>query len=83
MTIEISRPEVEEMIRQRLERGGFMDAEDVVLQALRASEPPSGEQYATGEEKARAFVEWATGHRHTPPLPDEAVSRASMYPDRW
>jgi len=37
----------------------------------------------SGEEKARAFVQWAKGHRDTPPLSDEAISRASMYPDRW
>jgi hypothetical protein len=36
----------------------------------------------SGEEKARAFAQWAKSHRHTPPLSDEAVSRASMYPDR-
>jgi len=37
----------------------------------------------SGEEKARAFVQWAKSHRETPPLSDEAISRASMYPDRW
>lgn len=37
----------------------------------------------TGEEKARAFVQWAKSHRDTPPLSDEAISRASLYPDRW
>jgi len=37
----------------------------------------------SGEEKARAFVHWARSHRDTPPLSDEAISRASMYPDRW
>ena len=36
----------------------------------------------SGEEKARAFVQWAKSHRHTPSLSDEAISRASMYPDR-
>ena len=36
-----------------------------------------------GEEKARAFVQWAKSHRDTPPLSDESISRASMYPDRW
>lgn len=36
----------------------------------------------TGEEKARTFVEWAKSHRYTPPLSDEAISRASLYPDR-
>ena len=41
------------------------------------------EAFGSGEEKARAFVRWAEGHRYTPPLSDEAISRASMYPDRW
>jgi hypothetical protein len=36
-----------------------------------------------GEEKARAFVQWAKSHRDTPPLSDEATSRASLNPDRW
>ena len=40
MTIEITRPEVEALIQQRLKSGAFMDAEDVILQALRSSEPP-------------------------------------------
>ena len=36
-----------------------------------------------GEDRARAFVQWAKGHRDTTPLSDAAISRASMYPDRW
>ncbi|HWD98164.1 MAG TPA: hypothetical protein VG345_03980 [Bryobacteraceae bacterium] len=38
MTIQITRPEVEALINQRLKTGAFKDAEDVVLQALKASE---------------------------------------------
>jgi len=37
MTIQISKPEVEALINQRLLTGGFKDAEDVVLQALQSS----------------------------------------------
>jgi hypothetical protein len=37
MTIQITRPEVEALINQRLQGGGFKDAEDVILQALQAS----------------------------------------------
>jgi hypothetical protein len=40
MTIQITRPEVEELIKQRLESGTFKDAEDVILQALQSSPPP-------------------------------------------
>jgi hypothetical protein len=39
MTIEITRPEVEELINQRLQSGAFRDVEDVILQALQSSPP--------------------------------------------
>jgi hypothetical protein len=46
MTIQITKPEVEALINQRLRAGGFKDAEDVILQALQASgsQPPEFEQ---------------------------------------
>ena len=37
MTIQITRPEVEAIIKQRLESGAFRDAEDMIFQALRAA----------------------------------------------
>jgi hypothetical protein len=37
MTIEITRPEIELLIQQRLQTGAFMDAEDVILRALQSS----------------------------------------------
>jgi hypothetical protein len=39
MTIQITRPEVEALINERLQSGAFRDAEDVILQALRSSPP--------------------------------------------
>jgi hypothetical protein len=39
MTIQITNPEVEEMINKRLQSGVFKDAEDVILQALQSSSP--------------------------------------------
>ena len=42
MTIQITQPEVEAIIRQRLETGSFRDAEDVILQALRLSPNVTG-----------------------------------------
>lgn len=41
MTIEITKPELEALIRERLQSGAFRDAEDVILQALRSSESES------------------------------------------
>ena len=39
MTIEITKPEIEALIQQRLQSGVFSSAEDVILHALRSSEP--------------------------------------------
>ncbi len=46
MTIEITQPDLEAIIEQRLNTGAFKDAEDVILQALR-SVPISPQQAAT------------------------------------
>jgi hypothetical protein len=43
MTIQITKPEVEALINQRLKSGVFKDAEDVILQALQSSPPPAVE----------------------------------------
>lgn len=48
-------------------------------EALRQAAKPD----VTGEERVKAFLEWADSFPDTPPLSDEALSRASMYPDRW
>ena len=53
MTIEITRPEVEAMIKERLESGWFKDAEDMILQALERMPLPQ-RQY-TLEERAAAI----------------------------
>lgn len=42
MTIQITQPEVEAIIQQRLETGSFKDAEDVILHALRSSPNAAG-----------------------------------------
>ena len=41
MTIQITKPEVEALINQRLQSGVFKDAEDVILKALQSSPPTS------------------------------------------
>lgn len=40
MTIEIHRPELEALIRERMKTGAFQSVEDVLIQALEASSPP-------------------------------------------
>jgi len=51
MTIEITKPEVEALIEQRLRSGAFSSAEDVILHALRSSEP----RQRTGAELVAAM----------------------------
>jgi Arc/MetJ-type ribon-helix-helix transcriptional regulator len=52
VTIQITRPELEALIKRRLETGVFKDAEDVILQALRSSE---NEERRTREERGEAI----------------------------
>jgi len=49
MTIRITKPEVEALINERLQNGGYRDAEDVILQALQSSpsKPPAARQTKT------------------------------------
>ena len=53
MTIQITRPEIEALIKERLQSGQFKDAEDVILQALRSS----GTATAEFEEQRRDAIE--------------------------
>jgi hypothetical protein len=85
MHLEIHKPELEQRVRLQIQSGQFGDVDELLTKALDALEqatatpsPPK----TTGEEKARAFVHWAQSHRYTPPLSDEAISRASLYPGR-
>ena len=44
MTIQITKPEVEALINQRLQSGAYKNAEDVILQALQSCPPPATEK---------------------------------------
>jgi hypothetical protein len=41
VTIHIHTPELEALIQQRLQNGAFHDVEEVLLHALKTSEPPA------------------------------------------
>ena len=74
-------PEVEKgLLARARERGLTLDAylDDLVQREVGVA---SG-SHRSGNEKAQEFVAWAKSHRPTKPLSDEAISRATMYPDR-
>jgi hypothetical protein len=90
LTIEVSGELEAALKAQASEQGLSADriARRVLAQALTPdAESNDGNLSETAktasEEKARAFVQWAKSHRDTPPLSDDAVSRASLYPDSW
>ena len=62
MTIQITRPEVERLINQRLQTGSFRDAEDVILQALQSFETET----QSSDEKRREAIDrlMAFGRKH-------------------
>ena len=58
MTIQITRPELEALIKKHLETGQFEDAEDVILRALRSSASEIAwidERRAEAIERLRTF----------------------------
>ena len=57
MTIQITKPEVEQLINQRLQTGGFKDAEDVVFQALQSSSPNAASTPRTEAAEAKNMFE--------------------------
>jgi hypothetical protein len=89
LTIEVSG-ELEAALKAQAHEQG-LTADRVARRVLARALTPGMEREeaglsaagTSGKEKARAFAEWAKSHRDTPPLSDEAISRASMYPDRW
>jgi hypothetical protein len=57
MTIQITKPEVEALINQRLQSGGFENAEDVVWQALQSSPPDAAATPPKNARPAKNMVE--------------------------
>ena len=52
MTIEIQRPELEALIRERMNSGAFQNVEDVIMYALKASAAAEASAAATPRRPA-------------------------------
>ena len=53
-----------------------IQGERVILQP---EKPKPFWETTTPEERAQAFIEWASSHKSGPGLPDEALRRENMY----
>jgi hypothetical protein len=62
MTIQITRPEVEALIKTRLRSGKFKDAEDVILQALQSSGPEPPQPDARRDEAIECLRTFGKTH---------------------
>ena len=91
MTIDI-KPETERVVREELRDGHFQSVDELILSGVQAWRERNLRPAENGtdtaapsaaRDRARAFVEWAKSHPVTPPLPDAAISRANLNPDRW
>jgi Arc/MetJ-type ribon-helix-helix transcriptional regulator len=86
MNIDVT-PETERIVREELSQGHFHSVDELIIEGVRAWHERSAKtalrNSGTGAEKAQAFIAWAKAHAETPPLSDEAISRASLNPDRW
>lgn len=80
MSIDVS-PEIERGLTVLASQHGL--SVNDYLRSLLAREEKSLSSQASGEDKAAAFIAWADSFPDTPLLSDDAISRDSMYPDRW
>lgn len=55
MTIEIQRPELEALIRERMKSGAFRNVEDALMQALKAAPAPDEKHAGRSYEKSSAM----------------------------
>jgi hypothetical protein len=75
-------PDVEKSLAAQAQARGISLGDYLQEIAVREAARLPTKAGSTGEERAKAFLEWVESFPDTPPLSDEAISRASMYPDR-
>ncbi|MGO8788158.1 MAG: hypothetical protein ACLQVL_12360 [Terriglobia bacterium] len=82
MTVTLKfKPEVEAGLLAQAQASG-MSVEEYVLSVVEGTVLPAARKRLSPEERAAAFEAWSAGHRRTPPLSDDAVSREAMYEGR-
>ena len=84
------RPEQEQVIEEAVKAGLITNADEVVdvgIEAIRHRLKTRGNDATapalSADEWEGEFDTWIASFPDTAPLPDEALSRENMYPDRW
>jgi hypothetical protein len=88
MTIQL-KPEQEQIVGQAIEAGLIVNADDIldmgidaIRQRLKSPCNDASTPVLSAAEWEREFDTWIESFPDTAPLPDEALSRESLYPDR-
>jgi hypothetical protein len=88
MTIQL-KPEQEQVVGQAIQAGLIANADDIVdvgidaiRQRLKSPSNDANTPVLSAVEWEREFDIWIESFPDTVPLPDEALSRESLYPDR-
>jgi hypothetical protein len=88
MTIQL-KPEQEQVVGQAIQAGLIANADDIfdmgidaIRQRLKSSRNEVNTPALSAAEWEREFDTWIESFPDTAPVPDEALSRESLYPDR-
>jgi hypothetical protein len=76
------RPDIEERLRGLATASGI-SPEAFLQQLVEEKAGSAAHSRLSAEEWSRQFEEWADSFPDAPPIPDEALSRETLYPDRW
>lgn len=86
MTLHL-RPEIAAGL-EALATAHGLSVEDYLKQLVERELSSSGPEIVphrrlSAQEWAHQFEEWADSFPEAPPIPDKALSRENLYPDRW
>lgn len=73
-------PDVEARLRALANANGV--SLEAFLQQIADQKSPSSAKRLSPDEWAQKFEEWADSFSEAPPIPDDALSRENLYPDR-
>jgi len=87
MTLTINISSEKEAACQALAQAQGLSVEQWLTQLVDKAAPSQAESLVLNSNSPDAWEEefdaWVSSFLDTPPLSDEAISRGSMYPDRW
>jgi hypothetical protein len=76
------RPDIEERLLSLASANG-VSLEAFLQQVVEEKDGSATKPRLSSDEWSRQFEEWADSFPDAPPIPDEALSRENLNPDRW